>query len=284
MKLYDYLIKAQTERFAIGAFNVDNLEILRAVAQGTANLSSPAIIEVSPGQVKAWGIQNLVACVNNLKEEYQVPLFLNLDHASDLDVINNAIELDFDMVHFDGSELPFEENLKTCADVVAAANQKNIIVEGEIDHFPGSSEPGLKSVSKNVLTDSAKAGEFVSKAGVDILAVFIGNKHGLYADDSEHLDLDHLQKLIGVLPKMMFSIHGGSGVAPEEVDAAIKQGIVKVNINTELRVAFRETLENMLQGNPDEYAWYKLTAPVIESVREVVESKIKVFGSAGKIV
>ncbi len=288
MKLADWLKKAQQEHFALGAFNVDSLEIFEAVAQSGQALKSPVMAEVSPGQVKSLGLQNIAALRENLSEEFGTRIFLNLDHADDLDIINSAIELGFDLVHFDGSKLPLDENMELARQVVEAAHKTGTLVEGEIDHFPGSSEPHSNKMGREKestdshLTEPGQAQEFVAETGVDIFAAFIGNKHGTYADGSERLNLEHLTKIRETLPQTFLSLHGGSGITSPDIAAAVSSGIVKVNVSTELRVAFRDTLENILKGNPEEYAWYKLTAPAIEAVREVVEGKIKIFGSAGK--
>lgn len=277
--LIDLFKSAKEKKYAVGAFNAGGLESLRAIAQAAKKLESPVIVEVSPGEEKHLGLQNFVSLVNNLKEEYGIQIFLNLDHGEDLEVIKNAIELGFDLVHFDGSKLPFEENIRLAQEVVTMAHSKGVLVEGEIDHIPGSSEKhGENIVSKN-LTDLKKAKEFVDQTGVDILAVFIGNAHGVFFEE-EKLNIEKLKEINLTLPQTFFSLHGGSGVAPEDVAEALKYGIVKVNVNTEMRVAYRETLENVLRGDPEEVAMYKLLPPVIEAVEKIVEEKILLFGSS----
>ena len=282
MKLVDYFNRGIANKFALGAFNVGNLETLKAIAMAAKNLESPVIIEVSPGEEKFLGLQNFSSLVVNLNEEYGVEMFLNLDHGDDLDIIKSSIELGFDLVHFDGSKLPYEENVRLTTEIVSMAHSKGVLVEGEIDHFPGASERHENEKTsdwQNILTDPQKAKEFVEQTGVDILAVFIGNAHGVY-DNEEKLNILKLQEIKAVLPKTFFSLHGGSGIAVSDVRAAIDTGIVKVNINTDMRMAYRETLENVLRGSPDEVAMYKLMPPVIEAVEKVVEEKILLFGSA----
>lgn len=281
--LIDYLKKAKVNNFALGAFNAGGLESLRAIAGAAKKLESPVIVEVSPGEEKYLGLQNFVSLVSNLKEQYSIQMFLNLDHGEDINIITNAIELGFDLVHFDGSKLPLEENIRLCQEVVTMAHSKGVLVEGEIDHIPGSSEKhptspeGLRGAS--AFTDSKKAREFVEKTGVDILAVFIGNAHGVFTEE-EKLNIEKLREINLALPQTFFSLHGGSGVAPEDVAEALKYGIIKVNVNTEMRVAYRETLENVLRGDPEEVAMYKLLPPVIEAVEKIVEEKILLFGSS----
>jgi ketose-bisphosphate aldolase len=264
--LIDLFKTAKEKKLAVGAFNVGGLESLRAIATAAKNLESPVIVEVSPGEQKYLGLQNFSSLVNNLKEEHGVEMFLNLDHGEDLEIIKSSIELGFDMVHFDGSKLPPEENIRLCQEVVAMAHSRGILVEGEMDQIG-------KKITAPVL-----AKKFVEETGIDIFAVSIGNKHGM--GEEEKLDLEKLQEINEVLPQTFFSLHGGSGVAPEDVAAAVKLGIVKINVNTELRMAYRETLENVLRGDPEEIAMYKLTPPVIEAVEKVVEEKILLFGSS----
>lgn len=286
MKLVDWFNKAKTEHFALGAFNADTFETMKAVAKAAAQKKSPVIIEVSSGEEKFLGLQNILAVKANLSEEFQIPIFLNLDHADDLETINNAIELGFDLVHFDGSKLPLEENIRLAKDVVANAHAKGVLVEGEIDHFPGSSEShtteSLESLGAQRYTDPQKAKEFVEQTGVDIFAAFIGNVHGVYKEE-ERLDIKKLGEIVVVLPETFFSLHGGSGVSHEDVKEAIKAGIVKVNINTELRMAYRQTLENVLKGDPEEFAMNKILSPVVEAVEGTVEDEMEILGSSNKI-
>lgn len=286
MKLIDWFKKAKLEKFAIGAFNADTFETMKAVAQAAAGMGSPVLIEVSPGEEKFLGLQNILAVRANLAEEFQVPIFLNLDHADDIDTINNSIELGFDLVHFDGSKLPLDENIRLCKEVVASAHAKGVLVEGEIDHFPGSSEShkteSLESLGIQRYSDPQKAKQFVEETEVDIFAAFIGNVHGVFKDE-ERLNVNKLKEIAQVLSDTFFSLHGGSGVSHLDIQEAIKNGIVKVNINTELRIAYRQTLENVLRGDPEEFAMNKILSPVVEAVEETVKNEIEVLGSSHKI-
>lgn len=261
MKLADFLQKAWEGHFALGAFNLDNLEILKGVALAAKNLSAPIIVEVSPGELNYWGMPNFAGTVDNLRRELGIPIFLNLDHAADIDIIKNSLDFGLSMVHFDGSKLPLEENISKAKQIVAWAHAKNIPVEGEMD-----------SIGEKI-SSPEEAKNFVDQTGVDIFAVSIGNKHGV--GENEKLDLPLLQKIREALPNTFFSLHGGSGIAPEDVKEAIKLGIVKVNVNTELRIAFK----NNLDLSTNELAWYKITQKAIEAVQKVTEEKIKVLGS-----
>ncbi len=287
MTAREWLEKAKMERFAIGAFNVGNLETFKAIAQAAANKKSPVIIESSPGETAWMEAENIVDLAKNYSEEYGIPILVNLDHAESLEQCVEGIKVGYDLIHFDGSKLTLEENLEIAKKVVELAHDEGLVVEGEIDHVMGSSEvhsgTADEEISKGKFTDPEKAKGFVDASGIDIFAAFFGNVHGVFTGGGENLRLDILEKLAANLPSTYFSLHGGSGIPDEEVREAIKMGIVKVNINTEIRQAFKEGLQEALDENPDEYAMYKILPETIEEVQKVVEQKIDVFGSAGKI-
>jgi len=280
MTAQEILTRAKNEGYALGAFNAGDLEILKAIIQAGVELQSPLIIEASPGEISFFGHQNFDGAIKNSKKETGLPILSNLDHCQSLEEAQKGIELGFDLVHFDGSKLPFEENLKVTKALVAEAHLKGILIEGEMESIPGESVPheGNLDLSQQY-TDPAKAVDFVARTGVDILAVFIGNLHGTY--QQEKINVEHLGKIAEKLPCFL-SLHGGSGITDEEIQRAIKVGkIVKININTELRIVYRQTLENVLKGS-EEVAIYKIMPPVIAAVQKRVEEKIRIFGSEGK--
>lgn len=287
MTAREWLQKARAEKFAIGAFNVGNLETFKAIVQAAAHKKSPVIIESSPGETKWMGADNLVDLAKNFSEDFGIPILVNLDHSETLEDCQAGIEAGYDLIHFDGSKLSLEENLETAKKVVELAHQKGLIVEGEVDHITGSSEvhsgSAAEEAAKGKFSDPERSKQFVEESGIDILAVFFGNVHGVFASGDENLHLDILEKVAAVLPNTFFSLHGGSGIPDDQVKEAVLRGIVKVNINTEMRQAFKDSLEKVLEGNPDEYAMYKLEGTVVETVQRVVEHKIEVFGSANKI-
>ncbi len=285
METREVLKKARQEGYALGAFNAGDLEIVKGVVQAGVEQQSPLIIETSPGETKFFGPRNFDCVIENFKKETELPILANLDHALGLEEAQEGIEAGFELVHFDGSELPYEENVKTTKMIVDQAHQKGILVEGEIDKILGSSEPHPSEdaetlQAKGNYTDPEKATDFVNRTGVDILAAFIGNLHGTYQEPPK-LNLELLEILAKKLPCFL-SLHGGSGLAEEDVKKAIQVGkIVKINVNTELRIAYRETLENVLKGS-EEVAIYKIMPPVIAAVQKVVEEKMQLFGSSGK--
>ena len=286
MNAKEWLQKAQDEGFAIGAFNVDNLEIFKAVVAGAKAKKSPVMMEFSDGEVKFLELHNIVDLVKNAQEKEGIDILLNLDHSPERAKVEEAIEAGFELVHFDGSKKPYDENVQITKTLVPKAHAKGLTVEGEIDHIAGSSNVHKEQITldeiKDGFTKPEKAKEFVAETGVDIFAAFFGNVHGVFPVQP-NIDLELLKRVRVALPDTFLSMHGGSGISDEEVRQAVQAGIVKVNVNTEMRRAFRDNLEKALKENPDQYAVYKIMPDVIVAVQKVVEHKIEVFGSAGKL-
>lgn len=287
MTAKEWLAKAKVEGFAVGAFNVGNLETFKAIAQAAANKKSPVIIESSPGETKWMGAANIIDLAKNYSQQLRVPILVNLDHAETLEECQQGIEAGYDLIHFDGSKLPLAENIKVLKQVAELAHTKGLIVEGEMDRIQGSSEvhngSAMEEAAKGKFTDPQTAKKFVEESEADVFAPFFGNVHGVFSSGDETLKLEILEELTKLLPNTFFSLHGGSGISDDQVKEAIKRGIVKVNVNTEMRQAFKDTLHRALHNNPDEYAMYKMEGSVVERVQQVVGNKIEVFGSVGKV-
>ena len=291
MTIFDWFNRARQEGFAIGAFNVDNLEIFKAIVMAAQNKKSPVIVEFSPGEAGYFGIKNIIDMVYNTKMELKLPILLNLDHGKPFSDVMKAIECSqpgrgFDEVHFDGSDLEFSENVNQAKKVVEAAHKKGIAVEGEINKIGGSSEVHSDDVDgeevKKSYTKPNEAGQFVSETGVDVLAPFFGNLHGTFPVELD-LDISLISEIHDNVGEKFLALHGGSGIAATQVKEAIRVGkIVKVNVNTELRATYKDALEEKLAEKPDEYKIYDLMPDVIRAVAAVVEDKMEVFGSSGK--
>ena len=289
MKAYEWLTRAQKEGFALGAFNAGNIETLKAIVGAAKELSSPVIIEASPGEIEYFGLQELAATVRALEKDYQIAIILNLDHAPDYESCQKAIEAGFDYVHIDGSKLAYGENVAVTRRVAGKAHAKGLLVEGEMDAIGGSSadlrqQSATSRQQSANYTDPKRALDFVQATGVDTFASFVGNVHGLYQGEKK-IDLELLKRIAGALPGKFLSLHGGSGIPDDQIRAAIKLGVVKININSELRVTFHEALKKTLEdkSTKDEVAIYKITPPAIEAMQKIVEDKILLFGSAGKM-
>ena len=276
---------AQSEGWALGAFNVANVETLKAVAGAAAKLKAPIIVESSHGETEFLGPENLVDLVANFRQESGVPIFVNLDHAPTVEAAEEGIAAGYEMIHINASGLPYEENVAAAKKVADEAHEKGLLVEAELTPIMGTSAPHLlepveEEQAKSHYTDPEQAKDFVERTGIDTLAVSIGNVHGIYRTMPK-LDLELLAKLRERLP-CFFSLHGGSGIPEDQIKGAIKTGrIVKINVNSELRIAYRAALEEQLKAS-DEVAVYKFMPQVIEAVQKVVEEKISLFGSAGK--
>ena len=283
MNAREWFEKSRNEKFAIGAFNVGNLETLEAIVAAAKAKKAPVIIEASPGESSFMGYNNLVDLVQNYKDE-GAAIILNLDHATEFEKVKQAFEAGFDYLHFDGGQIEFEENVKIAKQIVEMAHPKGIMVEGEVDHITGSSalhtgEKVASEQAKGNYSDPEKAREFVYRTGVDTYASFIGNAHGLYADE-KRLDLNRLKDIRKAIPNTFLSLHGGSGINHEDIRSAIEIGINKINVNTES--AYRKELEEQLESS-EEVAMYKLYPEIMEEVQKVVEDKIDLFGSTGKV-
>lgn len=284
MKAKQYLQKAKNEGFGIGAFNATNVETMKSVVLAASKLQSPIIIEFSPGEIGHIGIAQAVALRNSFEKQYSVPIILNLDHGTDPQMIISAIDEGFEYVHFDAGKIPFEEALKTGKTIADYAHSKGVLVEGEIDHIEGSSADHTDSnpdVDSNLYTKPEMAKEFIEKTGFDVFASFVGNLHGIYAEH-KNLNLDLLKTIQNQIPNTYLSLHGGSGIVEDDIKKAIKIGVVKINVNSELRIAFKMVLQEEL-NNSNEIASYKYMKKPMEEMQKVVEYKIKMFGSEGKI-
>ncbi len=280
--------RARSEHFAVGAFNLDNQETLIAVAKAAKAKNAPVLVEVSHGEVKALGIDNVRDLVENYKAVYGIEMFINLDHSPTVEDAVAGIEAGYEFIHIDISQANHdatdEEIIAKTRIVVQEAQLTGALVESEPHYFGGSSnvhteEINYDEIRKTFSTpDGAKA--FVDATGIDTFAAAIGNLHGKYPVPKQ-LDLELLRRIREAIG-CNISLHGGSGTPLEYFTEAAKIGVSKININSDMRYAYRTTLEKVLADNPGEYAVIKLMDEVITAVQEVVESKIDAFGSAGK--
>lgn len=280
--------RARDEKFAVGAFNLDNQETLIAVAKAAQKTHSPVLVEVSKGEVDAIGLENVRDMVDNYKKEYGIEIYVNLDHSPSVDDAIAGIEAGFEFIHIDVSQANHDasddEIIDATKEVVEYAKFTGALVESEPHYFGGSSNVhteafNLEEIKKTFSTpDTAR--NFVELTGIDTFAAAIGNLHGSYPVPKV-LDIE-LLKAIRASIDCNISLHGGSGTPGHYFEEAVKVGVQKININSDMRKAFRETLEKVLSENKTEYAVVKLMDEVIDEVQKVVESKIALFNSAGK--
>ena len=282
--------RTHQQKFAVGAFNVDNQETLIAVARAAQKLNSPVLVEVSDGEVKAIGLENIRDMVDNYKAEYGIEMYVNLDHSPTVEACKRAIDAGFEFIHIDVSQANHdaseEEIIAKTREVVEYAKFTGALVESEPHYFAGGSNIHHEGIDyeeiKKTFSTPEGAKAFVDATGIDTFAAAIGNLHGKY-DVPKVLDLELLARIREAID-CQISLHGGSGTPLHFFEDASKMGVSKININTDMRVAFRDTLEKVLRENPDEYAVVKLMPKVYEEVQKVVEAKIAAFGSAGKAI
>ena len=280
--------RSRRGKFAVGAFNLDNQETLIAVARAAQKTKAPVLVEVSHGEVQAMGLDNVRDMVDNYKSEYGIEMYINLDHSPSVEAALDGVEAGFEFIHIDISQANHdatdEQIIEATKEVVSYARLTGALVESELHYFGGSSNLHKEKIDyeevKKTLSTPEGAKDFVEQTGIDTLAVAIGNLHGKYPVPKK-LDL----KLLAQIRKAIdcnISLHGGSGTPGHYFEEASRIGVSKININSDMRVAYRNTLEKVLKDNEDEYAVVKLMGKVIKEVQKVVESKIAVFGSSGK--
>lgn len=282
--------RSRQQHFAVGAFNIDNQETMIAIARAAQKMNAPVMVEVSDGEVKALGIENVRDLVDNYKAEYGIEMYINLDHSPSVEDCKRAIDVGYEFIHIDISQAdhdaPLEEIIAKTKEVVEYARFTGALVESEEHYFMGESNVHKEMIDfEEVKKWNSKPEEiksFVDATGIDTVAVQVGNLHGSYPVPKE-LDLELLQQIRDSID-CQISLHGGSDTPLHFFEDAVKIGVSKININTDLRYAFRTTLEEELKQNPDQFAVMKLMGDVKDAVQTVVEEKINAFGSAGKAV
>ena len=282
--------RSRQQGFAVGAFNIDNQETLIAICRAAQKLNSPVLIEVSQGEVEALGLENVRDLVDNYRAEYGIEIYLNLDHSPTVEACKRAIDAGYEFIHIDISQAnhdaPLEDIVAKTKEVVEYAKFTGALVESEPHYFAGGSNVHHEGIDyeeiKKTFSTPESSKSFVDATGIDTYAAAIGNLHGKY-DVPKQLDIELLKQIRQVID-CQISLHGGSGTPLHFFEEAARNGVSKININTDMRVVFRESLEKVLRENPDEYAVVKLMPQVYEAVQVVVEEKINAFGSAGKAV
>lgn len=282
--LQQVLSEADEKGVALGHFNVSDLVALKAVYAAARELAVPVIVGVSEGEREFIGVPEIAAVVRSIREQDGFPLYLNADHTHSIEKAREAAQAGFDSIVFDCSALPFEENVAKTRQAVTElkAIRPSILVEGELG-FIGSSSSIHDKVPENMspMTTPEQASEFVRRTGVDVLAPAVGNMHGMLKSMVEGTARKHVDPVriaaIKRATRKPLTLHGGSGTSDQGFRDAIEAGITIVHINTELRVAWRRGWESALAKMPDEVVPYKLLPEVVESVKQVVASRLRLF-------
>lgn len=266
------LLDAQKGGYAVPAFNIHNLETIQVVVDTANELKSPVILAATPSTVKYAGIEYLIKMIETASEKYDIPIAFHLDHHEDVKSIKEAILLGCKSVMIDASHHPFEENVKIVKEVVDFAHRYDVSVEAELGKLVGQEDDLIVDESQSSYTDPKLAKEFVERTGVNSLAVAIGTAHGLYKNEPK-LDYDRLKE-IKKLVDIPLVLHGASGVPFDSVRTTIEDGICKVNIATELKIPFAESLKEFFLKNPNESDPRKYLIPAKEAMKKVVVDKI----------
>lgn len=280
-----YFQKAQKQGFAIPQFNFSDFSEMKAIIKKASEMRSPIILGTSEGESKFFGLDEAVALRDIARKETELPIFLNLDHGKSFEYIKQTIDSGYDMVHFDGSKLPLEENIKITKEVKKYIGWKNVLLEGEVGRL-GTDASKIYTeelkINEADLTKPQEALKYINATKVNLLAVGIGNFHGVQSSGIDpELRIDVLENIKKVVGDIGIVLHGGSGTPEGSITSAIQTGVVKININTELRIAFASGLkESLLAG---EIVPYKYLPKGQEGVERIVEQKIKLFGSMDKV-
>ncbi len=295
------LQKAQKQGYAIGHFNINNMEIVQGVINAANQTNSPIILAVSEGAIEYAGLNYLLNLAQTAAKNSKVPIAFHLDHGKDLNIIKKCINAGFSSVMFDGSHLPFEQNIKITKQIVQHAHKRGISVEAEIGTIGGAEDK--VSSRKIIYTDPKQAKEFVQKTGCDFLAVAIGTSHGPNKfEGPAKLRLDILQEIQKQI-KIPLVLHGASGVPNnlvtiakkygatlpkvvgvpnDQIKKAIKLGICKINTDTDLRLAFDAGVRKSIQTHPSDIDPRHILAPARDLITQVVTERITTFGSKNK--
>ena len=280
----EMLQKAKAGHYAVGQFNINNLEWTKAILLTAEECKSPVILGVSEGAGKYMtGYKTVVGMVNGMLEELNitVPVALHLDHGS-YEGAKKCIEAGFSSIMFDGSHLPFEENVEKTKELVAICNEKGMSIEAEVGSI-GGEEDGV--IGRGECADPKEC-KSVADLGVTMLAAGIGNIHGKYPENWEGLSfdtLDAIQQLTGDMPLVL---HGGTGIPDDMIKKAISLGVAKINVNTECQLSFADATRKYIEEGKDQqgkgFDPRKLLAPGAEAIKATVREKIELFGSANK--
>lgn len=273
------LLDARKGGYAVGAFNVENMEMVQAVIAAAEELNSPVIMQTTPSTVKYAGLDYFYANAKVAAERASVPAAIHLDHGNSFELAMQALRAGYTSIMIDGSHGTFEENIAVSKAVADACHPSGVPVEAELGKV-GGKEDDLDGGDQNPYTDPQQAKEFVEATGVDFLAVAIGTAHGVYKGIPK-LDVERLSEIRKVV-SIPLVLHGTSGVPNEAVKECIRRGICKVNYATDLRIAFSEGVKKVLKENPDTFDPKKYNAQGREEVKMYVMDKMNVCGSVGK--
>lgn len=277
VSMNEFLPKAKERKFAVGQFNMNNLEFAQATVEAAMAENSPFIYGVSEGALRYMGIEFTVAMAKAAAEKSGLPIALHLDHGSSFEVAMKCIRAGFSSVMFDGSHYGLEENIALTKEVVRAAHAMGVSVEGELGTIGGVEDDLSVDEADATMANPEEAIRFYEETGVDCLAIAVGTAHGMYKGEPK-IHYDIIEKVAGAIPVPVV-LHGGSGVPDEAIRKSIQAGVGKINVNTENQVAFTKTIREVLGGNAEVIDPRKYLTPARDAMVQVIREKIRLFGS-----
>lgn len=275
-----FLEDAKKHKYAVGQFNINNLEFVQAITQAAMEEKSPVIFGVSEGAMRYMGIEYTVAMSKAAAEMAGVPVALHLDHGSNFDVVMKCIRAGFSSVMFDGSHHSFEDNIRLTKQVVEAAHAVGVSVEGELGTIGGVEDDVNVDEEDATLAKPEEAIRFWEETKVDYVAIAVGTAHGMYKGEPK-IRFDIIEEVAKNIAAPIV-LHGGSGVPDESIRKAISCGVGKINVNTENQVACTEVIRQVLAAKPNEIDPRKYLAPARDAIKEVVKGKMRLFGSSNR--
>ncbi|OCG37800.1 MULTISPECIES: tagatose bisphosphate family class II aldolase [unclassified Gilliamella] len=275
------LKKAQTEHYAVPAFNIHNLETMQVVVETATELQSPVILAGTPGTYSYAETENILAIANALSKKHNIPLAVHLDHHEEYNDITSKINVGVRSVMIDGSHFPYEENIAIVKQVVEYAHRYDVSVEAELGRLGGVEDDLIVNDKDALYTNPKQALDFIEKTGIDSLAIAIGTAHGLYKSEPK-LDFDRLSEIRSMVD-IPLVLHGASGVPEKDVRECIKRGICKVNVATELKIAFSDALKQYFIEHPDANDPRHYMKPAKAAMKDIVKKIITTCGCAGKL-
>ena len=276
----EILAHAHQNNYAVGAFNINNMEILQAVIKAAEEENSPVMVCTSEGAIKYAGMDYLSAMVHLAARKTKVPVCLHLDHGTTYETIVGCIANGWSSVMIDGSKFPLDENIAVTKEIVKIAHAAGVSVEGEIGRLSGVEDNISVEEKDSIYTNPAEAETFVKSTEVDSLAIAIGTAHGKYKGVPK-LDFDRLATIKKLLD-LPIVLHGASGVPEDQIIRAVSLGVNKINIDTDVRQAFTDGIHECFANKPEEYDPRKILGPAKDKMVEVIKGKMRMFGSCGK--
>lgn len=280
VSMNEFLPKAKAKKFAVGQFNMNNLEFAKAITEAAMIEKSPFIFGVSEGALKYMGIEYTVAIAEAAAKQSGLPIALHLDHGSTFEVAMKCIRAGFSSVMFDGSHHSFEDNIRLTKEVVKAAHAMGVSVEGELGTIGGVEDDISVDEADAALAKPEEAIRFYEETGVDCVAIAVGTAHGMYKGEVK-IRYDIIEQVAQAIPVPVV-LHGGSGVPDEAIRRSIEAGVGKINVNTENQVACTDAIREVLNKDAKVYDPRKYLSPAMKAMVEVVRSKIQLFGSSNQ--